>query len=784
MRSSTWRLEDLKTTIFNLGFVGENEHKQLRIDCKEMFGEYPTASPSLTVSPPEGESYPAVIERDGDFVIWTITDSDLIHEGSGEVQLSFTVSEVVAKSYIGRFRVGRSIMPTGEIPEGIDDFLTRAGAALTAIPQTIDEALEEAKASGEFDGPAGPAGQDGTDGYSPTATVVKSGKTATITITDKNGTTTAQISDGEGGGTSDYSDLENKPQIAGVTLSGNVSLHDLGAAAESDIPDPTSIIDDTAGDGDTDKVWSADKTSELLSEITNGTVKAEKTYAKVINNKKRRPLMTFIDDDACSEFADIWPAICREKNIRVNCAVISGSVGNDTHLSWGQIESMHSEGIVEFVNHTNAQESIAGIEKSVVYERVMHCKNALAEHGINTGDILVYPYGGYDESCIDVMKGICRCGITTDQGSTVSTNVPPVRTFALWRNELVETTASANPTLAWMKSVVDAAKSNNAWVIWMSHSQYAGFDADAIANIKALIDYSVEQGVDIVTASEALDIYGNAFETGDYKNNGLANGFVVGCDGTTYGRGADFEEIHNKYLFVTPPKVFPRCNMLASYISGYYGVGFPSDGVMLSVIAPTTASEYTSESYQIFKSSSANKNDIYTRGFATDGLPNVFKLITQKSGASTDRPKHVAKGYCYFDTTLGKPIFADADAQHAWYKLTITAGTTSAGSTKFAGKSISLDAGLTKQQVRDALIDELCSLTYTSSAGVLVYFTPQELGFEDDGVSLYLMNKNVVNYTTALWVDPVAPDNGCRGTFTRLRDGVLPGWVDATGASV
>ena len=269
MRSVTVRLDDLRTTVLNLGFVGENEHTQIRIDSKKMFDQYPTASPSLTVCPPDGESYPAVIERDGDFVLWTITDSDLTHEGSGEIQLSFTVSETVAKSYPGRFKVSRSIVPTGEIPEGIDDFLTRAGSALTAIPETIDEALSEAKASGEFDGPAGPSGQDGTDGYSPTATVSKSGKTATITITDKHGTTTAQISDGEGGGTSDYSDLENKPQIAGVTLSGNVSLHDLGAASESDIPDPTSIIDDTAGDGDTGKVWSADKSSSLLSQITN-----------------------------------------------------------------------------------------------------------------------------------------------------------------------------------------------------------------------------------------------------------------------------------------------------------------------------------------------------------------------------------------------------------------------------------------------------------------------------------------------------------------------------------
>ena len=33
--------------------------------------------------------------------------------------------------------------------------------------------------------------------------------------------------------------------------------------------DPTEIIDDTAGDGDTDKVWSADKSHELLTEINS-----------------------------------------------------------------------------------------------------------------------------------------------------------------------------------------------------------------------------------------------------------------------------------------------------------------------------------------------------------------------------------------------------------------------------------------------------------------------------------------------------------------------------------
>lgn len=42
----------------------------------------------------------------------------------------------------------------------------------------------------------GPEGPSGPTGYSPTATVSKSGTTTTITITDKNGTTTAEVDDG------------------------------------------------------------------------------------------------------------------------------------------------------------------------------------------------------------------------------------------------------------------------------------------------------------------------------------------------------------------------------------------------------------------------------------------------------------------------------------------------------------------------------------------------------------------------------------------------------------
>ena len=56
-------------------------------------------------------------------------------------------------------------------------------------------------------GATGATGPAGSDGYSPTATVAKSGTIATITITDKNGTTTASVSDGT---TPDISGKEDK----------------------------------------------------------------------------------------------------------------------------------------------------------------------------------------------------------------------------------------------------------------------------------------------------------------------------------------------------------------------------------------------------------------------------------------------------------------------------------------------------------------------------------------------------------------------------------------------
>ena len=92
-----------------------------------------------------------------------------------------------------------TVIPT--VPDKVSAFENDAGY-LTAhqdisgkldadkLPEAVNDALAQAKASGDF---------DGTDGYSPTANVTQNDNGATITITDKNGTTTATVTNGKDG---------------------------------------------------------------------------------------------------------------------------------------------------------------------------------------------------------------------------------------------------------------------------------------------------------------------------------------------------------------------------------------------------------------------------------------------------------------------------------------------------------------------------------------------------------------------------------------------------------
>ena len=228
MRTIYKRIDELNAGALYLGYVGENERTRVTLDCASVFSKYPNSVPALIVRPPLGKAYPAVTSRSGNHVIWNITDSDLTKPGTGSFQITFTEDNVVVKSCIGSISIDESLVATGDIPEPIENWLTEANTALNAIPQSINAALQEAKESGDFDGPQGEQGPIGDPGIYYGAN----------TPTDPN-------------------------YMVWIDPSGS------------------SIIDDTAGTGDTDKIWSANKTAGEIALISNALTQLDQKTPSV-----------------------------------------------------------------------------------------------------------------------------------------------------------------------------------------------------------------------------------------------------------------------------------------------------------------------------------------------------------------------------------------------------------------------------------------------------------------------------------------------------------------------
>lgn len=133
MKTISVMLGELTRQSFQFGYEGESNYTGMRINCIEVFSEYPDATVSLTVQSPTGVLYPAVIEQSGVMVIWNLTSSDLSAAGGGSAQLTFTENNVIVKSVIFGFGINPSLIANGDPPDPIEDWITEANKALADL---------------------------------------------------------------------------------------------------------------------------------------------------------------------------------------------------------------------------------------------------------------------------------------------------------------------------------------------------------------------------------------------------------------------------------------------------------------------------------------------------------------------------------------------------------------------------------------------------------------------------------------------------------------------------
>lgn len=249
-RTYETNINDFGKVTIPIGRVGENNYREISVDCSAWLEDYPGGSLSLIFRRADGSVYlPMGVSIASGVLTWIPSDVDVNIVGIGAAQIQLTENDVIALSSIAPIQVCDGLTDVSDVPTPEESWLEEMIAAFEAAQQAADRAdaaadraesaaihqpiiqngtwwtwnisTEQYEDTGEqAEGPQGPQGEqgeqgpqgeqgvqgqqgiqgvpgqdgaDGADGFSPVATVTQSGSNTKISITDKNGTTEADI---------------------------------------------------------------------------------------------------------------------------------------------------------------------------------------------------------------------------------------------------------------------------------------------------------------------------------------------------------------------------------------------------------------------------------------------------------------------------------------------------------------------------------------------------------------------------------------------------------------
>lgn len=101
-------MEEIGSRPIHIGYMGENDHTEVVIDCAAAVYDRPDAEIALKARPAGGEIYAPAAEQDGGRITWTLTREELTGR-SGAYQVTITDGEEIIKSAVGHYSVNESL---------------------------------------------------------------------------------------------------------------------------------------------------------------------------------------------------------------------------------------------------------------------------------------------------------------------------------------------------------------------------------------------------------------------------------------------------------------------------------------------------------------------------------------------------------------------------------------------------------------------------------------------------------------------------------------------------
>lgn len=219
------------------------------------------------------------------------------------------------------------------------------------------------------------------------------------------------------------------------------------------------------------------------------------------------PMLTIIDDDGNEKFyTDLYP-IAVEKKVPIAAAVPFTFMGIANHVTQAQVLEMYANGI-EILSHTYSHMYTTEATEQEYERDYQKAKNSYSLIGIPC-ELLVY--AGGSANAANAQEAAKRVYIGAFNSGKEHTNFSDKNDkYNLERYGITDSNAAGlidGTDLDQLKALIDSVKQTGGWMVWMTHTSGEYWSETMCQNIADVIDYSLAQGVPVVTAAYGFRKY-------------------------------------------------------------------------------------------------------------------------------------------------------------------------------------------------------------------------------------------------------------------------------------
>lgn len=222
------------------------------------------------------------------------------------------------------------------------------------------------------------------------------------------------------------------------------------------------------------------------------------------------------DDGNVSDYNIIYPIFHRNgvsgASAIVPAWILSGSTFYDDAMTTAQMLEMQATGW-EFMSHTMNHVLLNSVSDDSIETELDSSITMLESWGLTIKNF-VAPGGSSTNAHIrNILRKYFRSNYMTNDAYS-GLNYQPIHTYSIRRVNFQFGT-NLGKSLSYYKNLVDSAKADNAWLVFTHHPIPANYTAAIQDTLDSLLAYTLDQGGQILTPTQALDLYGNLIDIGD-----------------------------------------------------------------------------------------------------------------------------------------------------------------------------------------------------------------------------------------------------------------------------